>query len=74
MTSIPRSRYRYIFEPSAFGADIDYALLQKLYGADPAGEKRYSPAQRIGCRVETVTGDPNPKHISTWYVERKNLT
>ena len=58
----------------AFGADIDYAMLQKLYGADPAGEKRYSPAQCIGTRCETVTGDPDPQHISTSYVERQNLT
>ena len=58
----------------AFGANIDYAMLQKLYGADPAGEKRYSPAQCIGVRCDVVTGDPNPKHISTSYVERQNLT
>jgi IS1 family transposase len=58
----------------AFGADIDYAMLQKLYGSDPQGEKRYSPAQCIGCKVETVTGDPDPKHISTSYVERHNLS
>jgi IS1 family transposase len=58
----------------AFGGDIDYAVLQKLYGADPAGEKRYSPATCIGTRCETVVGDPDPKHISTSYVERQNLT
>lgn len=58
----------------AFGADIDYAVLQKLYGSDPAGEKRYSPAQCIGTKMEIVTGDPDPKHISTSYVERQNLT
>jgi IS1 family transposase len=58
----------------AFGANIDYATLQKLYGPDPQGEKRYSPAQCIGCKVETVTGEPDPKHISTSYSERQNLT
>jgi IS1 family transposase len=58
----------------AFGADIDYAILQKLYGAEAGSETRYSPAVCIGCRVETVTGDPDPKHISTSYVERQNLT
>ena len=47
----------------AFGGDIDYAMLQKLYGADPAGERRYSPAQCIGTRRETVVGDPDPKHV-----------
>jgi hypothetical protein len=58
----------------AFGADIDYAILQKLYGAEADSETRYSPAVCIGCKVETVTGDPDPKHISTSYVERQNLT
>jgi len=58
----------------AFGADIDYAVLQKLYGADPEGEKRYSPATCIGLKCEIVTGNPHPKHISTSYVERQNLT
>jgi IS1 family transposase len=58
----------------AFGADVDYAVLQKLYGADPENEKRYSPAKCIGVDCKIVTGDPNPKHISTSYVERQNLT
>jgi IS1 family transposase len=58
----------------AFGSDIDYATLQKLYGADPSEEKRYSPAQCIGVDCKIVTGDPDPKHISTSYVERQNLT
>jgi IS1 family transposase len=58
----------------AFGADIDYATLQKIYGNDPEAEKRYSPAKCLGCEVKTVSGDPNPKHISTSYVERQNLT
>jgi IS1 family transposase len=58
----------------AFGGDIDYAVLQKLYGSDPAAEKRYSPAQCIGTITKIVTGDPDPKHISTSYVERQNLT
>jgi hypothetical protein len=58
----------------AFGADIDYAMLQKIYGADPENETRYSPAKCLGCEVKNVSGDPNPKHISTSYVERQNLT
>ena len=58
----------------AFGADIDYATLIKIYGNDPEGEKRYSPAKCLGCETKIVTGDPNPKHISTSYVERQNLT
>ena len=55
-------------------SDIDFATLQKLYGADPADEKRYSPAQCIGVDCKIVQGDPDPKHISTSYVERQNLT
>jgi IS1 family transposase len=58
----------------AFGSDIDYAMLQKIYGADPGSETRYSPAVCLGCKVEEITGQPNPKHISTSYVERQNLT
>ena len=58
----------------AFGSDIEYATLVKLYGSDPEGEKRYSPAKCIGCVPETITGSPDPKHISTSYVERQNLS
>lgn len=58
----------------AFGSDIDYATLQKMYGNDPEDEKRCSPAQCIGVECKIVQGDPNPKHISTSYVERQNLT
>jgi len=58
----------------AFGADIDYAVLQKLYGSDPDGEKRYSPAKCIGVDCKIVQGDPDQKHISTSYIERQNLT
>lgn len=57
-----------------FGSDIDYAMLVKIYGSDPEGEKRYSPAVCTGCKKETRIGDPDPKHISTSYVERQNLT
>ena len=58
----------------AFGADIDYAMLVKLYGAAPEGEKRYSPAQCIGARRQVVEGKPEKAHVSTSYVERQNLT
>jgi IS1 family transposase len=58
----------------AFGGDVDYATLTKIYGADPNGEKRYSPAQCLGCVAEVVQGTPDPKHINTSYVERQNLT
>ena len=58
----------------AFGGDIDYAMLTKIYGSDPSDEKRYSPAKIQSMTMEVITGDANPKHISTSYVERQNLT
>jgi IS1 family transposase len=58
----------------ASGADIDYATLQKIYGASDEPEKRYSPAKCIGCDMKTVMGDPDQAHVSTSYVERQNLT
>jgi hypothetical protein len=59
---------------NAFGADIDYAQLQKIYGAPTENDTRYSPAVCIGCDMKVVSGDPDPKHVSTSYVERQNLT
>ena len=58
----------------AFGSEIDYAMLVKIYGRAAESETRYSPAAIIGCQAATITGDPNPKHVSTSYVERQNLT
>jgi IS1 family transposase len=58
----------------SFGADVDYAQLQKIYGASLENETRYSPATGIGCEMKVVSGNPDPKHVSTSYVERQNLT
>jgi IS1 family transposase len=59
----------------AFGADVDYAMLVKLYGASPESAKgRYSPAECTGAIKTPIEGKPDPKHISTSYVERSNLT
>jgi IS1 family transposase len=59
----------------AFGMDVDFATLQKIYGAPSTEEqRRYSPAKCIGCEMKTVIGNPDPKHVSTSYVERQNLT
>ena len=59
----------------AFGGDIDFAQLVKLYGAAPESAKgRYSPADCIGARKVPIEGSPDPKHISTSYAERANLT
>ena len=57
----------------AFGGDIDYAKLVKLYGDAPGGG-RYSPGICTGARKERVMGAPDPAHVSTSYVERQNLT
>ncbi|MGA2119908.1 MAG: IS1 family transposase [Bryobacteraceae bacterium] len=58
----------------AFGGDIDYAMLVKLYGADQGEEKRYSTTGWIGCRETAIMGDPDPQHISTPCVEHQDLT
>ena len=58
----------------AFGANVDFAQLVKLYGDAPEAEKRYSPAQCIGTRKRRVTGSPVPKDVSMSHVERHNLT
>jgi hypothetical protein len=57
----------------AFGIDVDYAMLHKLY-ANSGDSGRYSPPVCIGTKSHVVMGDPDPKHISTSYVERQNLT
>jgi IS1 family transposase len=60
---------------SAFGSEVDYAQLHKVFGAtSEEDQRRYSPATCIGCGMKTVSGNPDPKHVSTSYVERQNLT
>jgi IS1 family transposase len=59
---------------SAFNEDIDYSMLHKVYRSNPEGQTRYSPAQCISCTPQTISGNPDPKHVSTSYVERQNLT
>ena len=54
----------------AFGGPADYAMLHKIYGAVNETEARYSPAKCIGCDMKTVSGVPDPKHVSTLFVER----
>jgi IS1 family transposase len=59
----------------AFGADVDYAQLIKIYGVSPDSAKgRYSPADCTGIKKIPIEGDPDEKHVSTSYVERQNLT
>jgi hypothetical protein len=57
----------------AFGSEIDYAVLIKTYSASQE-ETRYSPAFCTSCEPKPVMGHPDPKHISTSFVERQNLT
>jgi IS1 family transposase len=59
---------------TVFGNEVDYAMLQKIYGAEPSGEKRYSPAKCIGAKKREITGNPDAAHVSTSFVERQNLT
>ena len=59
----------------AFGCDIDYAQLVKMYGASPESAKgRYSPAECTGIKKTKIEGKPDMAHVSTSYVERQNLT
>jgi IS1 family transposase len=59
----------------AFGGDVDYAVLHKVYGASPESAKsKYSPADCIGTQKHRIEGEPDLKHVSTSYIERNNLT
>jgi len=58
----------------AFGANVDYAMLVKLYGQETEPDKRYSPANCIAAEKHAVRGNPDASLVSTSYVERQNLT
>ena len=59
----------------AFGADVDYAMINKIYGTSPESAKgRYSPAECIGVKKERIEGNPDLAQVSTSYAERQNLT
>jgi IS1 family transposase len=58
----------------AFGSEIDFAMLVKVYGSDESNDRKYSPPECIGCHTVAITGRPDPQHISTSFVERQNLT
>jgi hypothetical protein len=58
----------------AFGENVNYTQMHRIYGASGEVEGRYSPAKCIGCDMKTVIGNPNYQHVGTSYVERQNLT
>jgi len=58
----------------AFGCDIDYAILHKIYGDSSEGQKRYSPAACVGIDKKNISGNPDSQFVSTSYVDRQNLT
>ena len=59
---------------AGFGADVDYAMLVKIYGQQVEGKKRYSPPEIVGTKTFCCEGRPDPKHVSTSYAERQNLS
>ena len=74
LTSDGHRAYLHAVE-DVFGTEIDFAMLQKIYGApQDSPETRYSPAICMGARKAIITGNPAHEHISTSYVERQNLT
>ena len=73
ITSDGHKMYLHAIE-GAFGSEVDYAMLVKLYGAEPVTEKHYSPSQCIGAEKHVINGNPDIKDVSTSYVERQNLT
>ena len=74
LTTDGHRAYLHAVDP-VFGTEIDYAMLQKVYGAAPEGPQvRYSPAVCMGAKRAVISGSPAHEHISTSYVERQNLT
>lgn len=59
---------------NAFGEAVDYAQLVKVYQQDSEGQRRYSPPECVTCDKVAIIGEPDPKHISTSFIERQNLT
>jgi IS1 family transposase len=72
LTTDQLSIYLRAVDQAFIGTDIDYGMLHKIYKG--GGDGRYSPAECIGAERKPIIGDPNPKHISTSFVERQNLT
>ncbi len=74
ITTDAHNAYRRAME-EAFGADADYATIEKIYRTDPAAARgRYSPPVCIGAKKNVIEGNPDPAHVSTSFVERSNLS
>jgi len=73
LTSDGHNAYLHAVE-EGFGTDVDYAMLVKIYGPGPEGQRRYSPPEVIGTQTFCCRGKPDPKHISTSFAERQNLS
>jgi IS1 family transposase len=73
LTTDGHSAYLYAVD-AAFGGQVDYSMLVKLYGQAPEGQRRYSPPVCVGAKRQRIIGNPDPAHVSTSYVERSNLT
>ena len=58
----------------AFGMDVDYAMLVKMYSDSGQADTRYSPGEIVDVRTIPITGHPHPRLISTSHIERQNLT
>ncbi|OGX40196.1 MAG: transposase [Omnitrophica WOR_2 bacterium RIFCSPHIGHO2_02_FULL_68_15] len=59
----------------AFGSEVDYSMLVKIYGNDPTPQEvRYSPAVCLAAQGVRIQGNPDPKYVSTSFAERQNLT
>ena len=73
LTSDGLAAYLFAVE-RAFRGDVDYAQLVNVYNETSEGQKRYSPAECVGCKKQVIVSYPDPEHVSTSYIERANLT
>jgi IS1 family transposase len=59
----------------AFGTEVDYAQIIKIYGNDQVDNRRYSPPSGVKSSHKLIyTGNPDEDLISTSYIERLNAT
>ncbi len=58
----------------AFGSEVDYAQIVKIYREQGVTPGRHSPPAIVGVTQNVLMGNPKPEHISTSFIERQNLT